>query len=868
MLVSGSIQDVTPSVVGARRRALGAFAAFASGLLLSQAWPSPVLSWQWLLAALFVCLLSFLLRRPFALPCLAVAAILFGLGWHTLRTREAPSDALDRFATDASVITVEGIILDPLERTEPPRLGLSRFVHTPQSLRTRLKVRAALTPDDRSISTSGILWLRIDDVDHDLPFAGPGDHVRVTGTFSAVNPPHNPGERDLRPLARQWGVAGSLRLSSHDLIIPLDHAAPPDWVGMLAPAERWFLITRAAMRDRAARALSAATGTAPGNPGNDAAHLLLAGLLLGEYDESGTQLRNAFSRVGLAHILSISGFHLAVMAGVMLFLVRLTGDRGALEPLIVAAMVLLYLMIVPAGSPLARSAAMVLLLLIGEALGRRYDRVTLLIWIAIALLIWRPLDLWNLGFQLSVGLTGLLLWQGSAFHARLFGASLRGTVRERTTISSRFVRSITHAATLAISCAMLCWIVSTPLIVQTIGILSPIAIFATILLTPFIIIAMWIGYVALLIGMLWPDAAALFAPLLSAIASTVVASVEWGDSIRGGSVRLWPIGPMWAIGATIVALAWVCPAPAREGARGRTHRHWSRGFATVLVLLWAMQQWWGSSQLPRDVLLRIDTLSVGSGTCHIIRSGGDAILWDAGPMGTSGVLPPLLAAARAINVWRVPTLIVTHPDTDHFAGADVAMETLGVRELITTQRTLTQAASNPRGSAAALLDAMQAGGVTVRAAASGEMLTFGNASVAFLSPPPSAPWLDAAANDNDHSLVALFEVSTSAGPRRLLMTGDIGPAAINALRDHPALASANQAHIDILELPHHGSFNEASLALALDLAPSAIIQSTGPERARDPRWAAARAASTWHSTAESGATWIQIHHDGTITSGK
>jgi beta-lactamase superfamily II metal-dependent hydrolase len=281
-----------------------------------------------------------------------------------------------------------------------------------------------------------------------------------------------------------------------------------------------------------------------------------------------------------------------------------------------------------------------------------------------------------------------------------------------------------------------------------------------------------------------------------------------------------------------------------------------------------MQQWWGSSQLPRDVLLRIDTLSVGSGTCHIIRSGGDALLWDAGPMGTSGVLPPLLAAARALNVWRVPTLIVTHPDTDHFAGADVAMETLGVPEMITTQRTLTQAASNPRGSAAALLDAMQAGGVTVRTAALGEMLTFGNASVTFLSPPAAAPWLDAAANDNDHSLVALFEVTTSAGPRRLLMTGDIGPAAINALRDHPALASANQAHIDILELPHHGSFNEASLALALDLAPRAIIQSTGPERARDTRWAAARAASTWHSTAESGATWIQIHHDGTITSGK
>lgn len=882
MLVSGLHQDVTPSVAGARRRALVAFGALAAGLSFSQAWPTDISSWLWLGAAVATCLISLLLRRPFALPCLTIAAILFGVGWHALRTREAPPDALARFVANGSVITVEGLVLDPLEPIESPRLGLARFVHAPRGLRTRIDVRAAIAADDRMVPASGILWVRIDRDDRDdrddhddhgtrpdlASPASAGDLVRLTGTFATIEPPRNPGERDLRPLAQQWGVAGSLRLSSTELIIPLVDSSHPSWSGITTRVESAFLSARAAMRTRASRALSAATGTEPGNPGDDPAHALLAGLLLGVYDESGTQLRSAFSRVGLAHVLSISGFHLAVMAGVMLFLIRLTGDRGALEPLIVAAMVVLYLMIVPAGSPLARSAAMVLLLLLGEALGRRNDRTTLLIWIAIALLIWRPLDLWNLGFQLSVGLTGLLLWQGSAFHARLFGARLRGTVRERATLATRVLRAITHAITLSISCAILCWIVSTPLIVQTIGILSPIAIFATILLTPFIIVAMWIGYVALLLGVLWPDATAIFGPALGALARLVVACVEWGDSIRGGSVRIWPIGPLWTIGATLVALAWVCPPPEREGVRGRSHGRWSRLVATALILLWAAQQWWGSSQLPRGVLLRIDTLSVGSGTCHIIRSADQALLWDAGPMGTSGVLPPLLASARALNIWRVPTLIVTHPDTDHFAGADVALVTLGVRELLTSPRTLAQAGAQPRGAAAALIGVMKASGTGIRAMASGDSLSLGSASVTFISPPASAPWLEGAATDNDHSLVAIFEVTTSAGPRRVLMTGDIGPAAIGALRDHLALARASPAQIDILELPHHGSFNEASLALALDLAPIAIIQSTGKQRANDQRWIAARSASTWLSTAESGATWIQIHHDGTITSGK
>jgi competence protein ComEC len=611
---------------------------------------------------------------------------------------------------------------------------------------------------------------------------------------------------------------------------------------------------------------------------DDPAHALLAGLLLGIYDESGTDLRSAFSRVGLAHVLSISGFHLAVMAGVMLFLIRLTGDRGALEPLIVAAMVLLYLMIVPAGSPLARSAAMVLLLLLGEALGRRYDRVTLLIWIAIALLVWRPLDLWNLGFQLSVGLTGLLLWRAGPFHARLFGAPLRGTVTERAiTLVSRLRRAVA----LAFSCAILCWIVSTPVIVQTTGILSPIAILATILLTPLIVMSLWIGYVALLLGTLWPDAAAVTGPLLGGLARLVVACVQWGDSIPAGSVRLWPIAPLWAVAGTLVALAWVQPRPEREGARGRSHRRWSRLVATAILLLWAGQQWWGSSRLPRDVLLRIDTLSVGNGTCHIIRSADAAMLWDAGPMRGGGVLPPLLASARALNVWRIPTLVVTHPDTDHFAGADIAAETLGVREMITSPRTLAQAAARPGASAAALLNTMHERGTSVRTATAEPDIatkveaaddedtthlsrtTLGTARVTFLSPPPGAAFTE----DNDHSLVALFEVTTAAGPRRLLMTGDIGPGTIRTLRDHSSLIGAAAA-IDILEVPHHGSFNDASLALALDLAPRAIIQSTGPARLHDARWTAAREASTWLSTAESGAFWIQIHQDGTITHGR
>ena len=53
--------------------------------------------------------------------------------------------------------------------------------------------------------------------------------------------------------------------------------------------------------------------------------------------------RREFLVTGTIHILSISGFHLSVMALLALLLLRLTGDRGWVEPVIVALLILAVL---------------------------------------------------------------------------------------------------------------------------------------------------------------------------------------------------------------------------------------------------------------------------------------------------------------------------------------------------------------------------------------------------------------------------------------------------------------------------------------------------------------------------------------------
>src|SRR5205823_4667612 len=97
-------------------------------------------------------------------------------------------------------------------------------------------------------------------------------------------------------------------------------------------------------------------------------------------------------------------------------------------PAAVAVLVALYMLVLPAQAPILRAGILVLVLLIADASGRRYDRATLLGWIALALLIIRPLDAWSLGFQLSFGIVAALLLLGDTVHHRLWGVPILGLV--------------------------------------------------------------------------------------------------------------------------------------------------------------------------------------------------------------------------------------------------------------------------------------------------------------------------------------------------------------------------------------------------------------------------------------------------------
>ncbi|MGH2537493.1 MAG: ComEC/Rec2 family competence protein, partial [Candidatus Promineifilaceae bacterium] len=155
---------------------------------------------------------------------------------------------------------------------------------------------------------------------------------------------------------------------------------------------------------------------------------LLAGILLGNDGGLPQALGDAFRATGLSHIVAISGFNIALLAGMLAAVARpVAGRRRA--PWLALAGIGLYAVLVGAEAPVVRAAVMAGLYVVGRfGLGRPLFAPATLVVAAWFMTLANPRALWDAGFQLSFAATlGLMLCAAPGrrwLEARLAAAGL------------------------------------------------------------------------------------------------------------------------------------------------------------------------------------------------------------------------------------------------------------------------------------------------------------------------------------------------------------------------------------------------------------------------------------------------------------
>lgn len=812
----------------ARTRAFVALAAGVGGIILAH---EARLDHPTLLFALAVACsgLSLAMRGVGGRGLLVVAIACIGagrMGWEVAPPADHLVHHLSHLPHDESgrqrgLARVRAVVTDaPID----PDIGLPSYERGVFWSKRSVLLGNAMSIDTGNGFTAarGRLRISVSEALDAAPKLVPGATIEVTGWIRPPTKPMNPGP-DRPPRA----PICSINTDGWALVAMREDAT------LLAPLRRaQYTLQSGARRvlrlDQTERA--------------DPANALLAALVLGQHDPGYDEAYDPFRRVGLAHLLAISGLHLAILAAAAAWVLRAIGPGWRVEAIGIAMAVGLLLVIVPVRTPVLRAGVMVLALLGARALGRRHDPLAVLAWTALGIALWNPYQVFDLGYQLSFGLVAALIALAPRTHAAMFQwrTPIKGVV-ERPPPNWRLgVDYGGNAVGQLFSATVLCWLVSLPWIAWRTGLVAPLTVPATIVATPLIATLLIAAYASLLVGTIAPPLAEPLSTLLHALAELNLAVVRWFDGLAYSSFETPAISAALAISATVVlaAIAWA----------GRRIR-WNLALALLVVAAWAMvevvQAW-----TREPVSLQLDTLAIGDGSAHLLRSKDQAWLWDCGSLGPAAGRIAVRAAQEIHRDTRIGVAVLTHANLDHANGLPRAMEELGIDFMYTTPQALE--AANGGGAMRDIYDAIRARGVAIHTITAGDVLPLGDARGTVLWPPAHERFDDA----NSSSLVVRWE--TQHG-HSVLLTGDIGGDALSRLIDQ---TDPDLLRVDVLELPHHGADDDNARRLVAMSQARVVIQSAGTKRVRRDPWKDYRTHGLWLVTGRDGA--IRVRSDGEL----
>ncbi len=543
---------------------------------------------------------------------------------------------------------------------------------------------------------------------------------------------------------------------------------------------------------------------------------LVDALVLGRRGTMDPDLKDAFARSGLVHLLSISGFHVGLIMAWLVLLLRAMRVPRIRAHVLGASAAAVYVAFLGWPAPATRAAALGLLLAVCLWRQRRVQPTPLLAVTCLAVMLLDPWAIRDLGGWLSAaslwGATMLSRWSGRSVSRAMWARTLFGSI----------------GATLA----------AAPLTAYALGTVALAGIVLNFAGIPLAALAV----PGILLTLLFAAVAPPLAEMMAAGSGVTLALLErlawYGARIPGGAIAMEPSG--WALGFWLVVLAATAWAIS-GGMVLRTVR--IRAALALASLCWL---WVGIFQMRMRVegrgQLTLFFLRIGQGDAAAIRTPlGRWVLVDAGPAGVGRdagrrVVAPFLARHGARSLAAV---IVSHAHADHLGGVGSVLDRVPASGVIEPGWPVRDSLY------LALLDRVEGTGAAWRPGRAGD--TWQLDGVRFSVLHPDTTWSGWGEDLNEDSVVLLVEY----GRFRAVFTGDAGTPVEGRLR-------GRVGKVDVLKAGHHGSRTATGAEWLRELDPRAVVVSAGINRYGHPSPEALR------RIAASGADLWRTDRDGTI----
>ncbi|MFO1096070.1 MAG: DNA internalization-related competence protein ComEC/Rec2, partial [Planctomycetaceae bacterium] len=780
------------------------------------------LSWTpWILAGgVAIAAIAVLSRRHMraAAVCAVLLFVALGGARHHLSWSLRPVGDIRQYAREApQLVELIGVVQTPAEidaaehdAMTPPWMQVDRS-HCVVAAESLISGR----------NTTPVVGLLRLDVDGHLLHARTGDRIRCVGTLAVPGPVRNPGAFDYRAWLRGQGV---------DCVVRCDH---PDAVSRIEPAIGWrHALGR--QRDRL-RSEILSVMRRELSPQNSA---VAASLLLGDRTGMTDEISDAFIDSGTMHLLAISGLHVGMLAGMVYLVCRLLKLSVTSTGLVVLLTIVAYAFVTDHRPPVVRSAILAGMVVVAMIGGRRAAPLNTLACSALAVLLWNPADLFDIGTQLSF-LAVLGIISGARWCAALHRLPSDPLAPER----SRWERGLRRGGRWLLDAYIITaaiWLFTLPISLHVFHLGSPIGFLVNVLLVPYSAVVLAAGFLLMGCGLLLPELAAIPGAVFESSLSLLTGIVRWSAATPLGHFHIAGPSGWWLAGwyGLLAIATGVIPW------RWPTLRAWQGlGAWTVIGLAG------GLTGVDRDGLA-CTVLSVGHGGAILLElPHGRTLLYDCGVFGAPERAERVVQHALwDADVSQVDGLVISHADSDHYNGTSGLMQSTRVATLLQSQASL----DFRQGGMAALCDDAAAAGARVQLIASGDRLRVDpDVEIDVLHPPTGR------GDDEDNANSIVLRVRYAG--RTVLLTGDLEGAGLQSLISTPAQS------IDVLLAPHHGATAANPRVLAGWCRPQVVVASTGdPARAEALRQTYGDNARVY-STANDGAVRVHIAPDGTLS---
>lgn len=777
------------------------------------------------------------LFQPILLAFLSLG--IFALGGQRLNQiyTNYPDDDIVWYAKEEpQLATVTGVIITaPHISKSKGSMAKFDFMHEPRTIYT-LACETVDTPEGRRACRGRVLVVASQPAIH----LRLGDRLEIDGRLSLRHGPSNPGQYDFRDNHRGSRCLAQLRVGHVEAIQVLDHA--PQRIGLVSrlqhkiqnwarlallediqqswPASRFDEANEQAQNDQEKQALQAA-------------------LILGQRHGLQGHLNETFIRCGALHFLSVSGLHVGILAGFIWWLSWFFRLPHWARGLFVLLAILTFLLIVPPRAPVLRAGTLCAVFCIAYMFRRQVNVINVLALGALIILLMRPLDLFNPGFQLSfvvvlaiiVFVTPVVSQLPLLFRSRVPHDSLPLSLQQPQPWYYQCAYWVSFYFWGLCAVCIIAWIAGMPLAAFHFHRIAPWGMVASMVMFLPILAHLLLGYTKLLLVGIVPTAAEWLSPLIDFFSQITIRIAEFFAALPFSSITTGPL-PLWLLVAFYGVLGWLgwimMHRPREINNLRKVLEFWSNQsrknlnrplrVSLSLLVIWAAAFTLGAPYRiigSSDEKPILHVLSVGHGTCVIGElSDGSTLCYDAGSLSNfnlaESVVIPFL---RRQGIGKIDRLFLSHANLDHYNGVIDLCLNFPVGEIYLSDTLDSKLQQASRYSALGTLSNYLNELNHVTAVHKGSLLPLHPDSglIEILWPPPAMETEQL--NTNDCSLV----LRVLDNNRSFLLTGDIG--------DIPQKQIISTA--EVLLLPHHGSANTGLPEFVESVGPQCIVNSCG-----------------------------------------